>query len=387
MKNYVFTSESVSEGHPDKICDQLSDAILDAYLTKDPHSRVAVEAVATTNRIILLGEVNSQSELTSHDLEIIARKVVRDIGYEQEDFHWKNFIFQNFIHQQSQDIAQGIGEHGEGAGDQGIMFGYACNENDYFMPTPILCAHKIVKTLADARKKNMVKGLGPDAKSQVSVHYQDGVPTHIDAIVVSTQHHPSLSQSDIYNLIVPLIRENLPKNSLNERTRFIINPSGRFVIGGPVGDAGLTGRKIIVDTYGGAAPHGGGAFSGKDPTKVDRSAAYMARYLAKNVVASGLASVCTIQLSYAIGLVEPTSLYVNTNGTGKIPDEQIAIILEEIVDLSPRAIRRTLGLDKPIYQPTACYGHFGRQPDESGHFSWENLDLVENINATISKAA
>jgi S-adenosylmethionine synthetase len=377
--DYVFTSESVSEGHPDKICDRISDAVVDTYLTADNHSRVAVETLVTTNLIILAGEVRGPQSVTPAHLEDVARSAVREIGYEQQGFHWKHAAVELYVKPQSPDIARGVdadGNKDEGAGDQGIMFGYACLETDVFMPAPIHYAHCILRSLAEARHSGAAPGIGPDSKSQVSLQYVDGKPVRATAVVVSTQHSEQLNQDDVREIVRPHVINVLPDGWMCDEEAFFVNPTGRFVIGGPAGDTGVTGRKIIVDTYGGAAPHGGGAFSGKDPTKVDRSASYAARYLAKNVVAAGLAERCTIQLSYAIGVSHPISVYVESHGTGKVDEDKLAQVLEEEIDLSPRGIRERLGLDRPIYARTAAYGHFGRSPEPDGGFSWERLDLV-----------
>ncbi len=381
-KNYLFTSESVSEGHPDKVSDRISDAIVDAFLAADPQSRVAVETLCTTNLIVMAGEVRGPASVTPALMEEIARKAVRDIGYEQDGFHWKNAQVQCHVHQQSADIAVGVdaaGEKDEGAGDQGIMFGYACNETPVLMPAPIFYSHEILKSLAEARHSGAEPLLGPDSKSQVTLEYRDGKPVRATSVVVSTQHDASLSQKDVLEIVRPHVLNVLPEGWMCPEETFYVNPTGRFVIGGPDGDCGLTGRKIIVDTYGGAAPHGGGAFSGKDPTKVDRSAAYASRYLAKNVVGAGLADRCVIQLSYAIGVSKPLSVYVDTYGTGKVDEDKLSAVLQELMDLSPRGIRTHLGLNKPIYARTAAYGHFGRHPDADGGFSWEKLDLVDQL--------
>nr|WP_205762541.1 methionine adenosyltransferase [Magnetospirillum aberrantis] len=381
-KNYLFTSESVSEGHPDKVSDRVSDAIVDAFLAADPQSRVAVETLCTTNLIVMAGEVRGPASVTPALMEEIARHAVRDIGYEQDGFHWKNAEVQCHVHQQSADIAVGVdaaGEKDEGAGDQGIMFGYACNETPVLMPAPIFYSHEILKSLAEARHSGAEPLLGPDSKSQVTLEYRDGKPVRATSVVVSTQHDGSLSQEDVREIVRPHVLNVLPEGWMCPEETFYVNPTGRFVIGGPDGDCGLTGRKIIVDTYGGAAPHGGGAFSGKDPTKVDRSAAYASRYLAKNVVGAGLAERCVIQLSYAIGVSKPLSVYVDTYGTGKVDEDKLSQVLQELMDLSPRGIRTHLGLNKPIYARTAAYGHFGRNPDADGGFSWEKLDLVDQL--------
>jgi S-adenosylmethionine synthetase len=387
--NYVFTSESVSEGHPDKVCDRISDAVVDLYLAADPYSRVAVETLVTTNRIILAGEVRGPESVTPEKIEQAARNAVRDIGYEQSGFHWKHAELQNYVHEQSADIAMGVdadtsAEKDEGAGDQGIMFGYACRETDPLMPAPIYYAHRILHEMAKARHGGRTPELLPDAKSQVTLVYENGVPVRADSIVVSTQHVEDATQDRVKEIVRGFIDEVMPQGWVNGKTNIYVNPTGRFVIGGPDGDTGLTGRKIIVDTYGGAAPHGGGAFSGKDPTKVDRSAAYAARYLAKNIVAAGLADKCTLQLSYAIGVSQPLSLYVDLHGTGTVAEDKLEDALRQVMDLSPRGIREHLGLNRPIYERTAAYGHFGRQPDNDGGFSWEDLDLVEPIRGALS---
>ena len=381
-KDFMFTSESVSEGHPDKICDRISDAVLDFCLKKDRFARVACETFATTNTVVVGGEVGFQSDSDSQSLasEInsLAVNVVKDIGYEQEGFHWNKLNVSNFIHQQSSDISQGVDR--DGAGDQGIMFGYAVNETEELMPAPIHYSHLILKSLADARHDKVETTLGPDSKSQLTMRYENGVPVSVESIVLSTQHlDPSLSSQDVKEIVEPYILGVIPDQWISKDTVWHINPTGKFVIGGPDGDAGLTGRKIIVDTYGGAAPHGGGAFSGKDPTKVDRSAAYIARYLAKNIVASGVAPKCLIQLSYAIGVAEPLSIYVDTYGTGTKYEKKLEEILPKIVDLSPKGIIEKLGLRKPIYEKTASYGHFGRTPEIDGSFSWEKIDLVDHL--------
>ncbi|MCC0070656.1 MAG: methionine adenosyltransferase [Rhodobacteraceae bacterium] len=385
-QNYVFTSESVSEGHPDKVCDRISDAVLDAFLTEDPHSRVACETFATTDRVVVGGEVRGPGSVIAR-VEEIVRGCVRDIGYEQEGFHWANLKVNSYLHAQSADIAQGVdasGEKDEGAGDQGIMFGYAVDETPELMPAPIQYAHAILRRLSEVRKNHIEPKLGPDAKSQLSIRYEGGKPVEVTSLVLSTQHlDPALSSADVRAIVEPYIREVLPEGWLTAKTEWHVNPTGKFVIGGPDGDAGLTGRKIIVDTYGGAAPHGGGAFSGKDPTKVDRSAAYAARYLAKNVVAAGLARRCTLQLSYAIGVAKPLSIYVDTHGTGIVDEAAIETAVSRVMDLTPRGIRTHLGLNKPIYQRTAAYGHFGRKPDADGGFSWEKTDLVEALKKAV----
>ncbi|WP_413873305.1 methionine adenosyltransferase [Albidovulum sp.] len=384
--NYTFTSESVSEGHPDKVCDRISDAVLDAFLTEDPHSRVACETFATTDRVVVGGEVRGPGAVIQR-VEEIVRACVKDIGYEQEGFHWANLKVNSYLHAQSADIAQGVDASGakdEGAGDQGIMFGYAVDETPELMPAPILYAHAILRRLSEVRKNHIEPALGPDAKSQLSIRYEGGKPVEVTSLVLSTQHlAPELTSADVRAIVEPYIREVLPDGWLTKKTEWHVNPTGKFVIGGPDGDAGLTGRKIIVDTYGGAAPHGGGAFSGKDPTKVDRSAAYAARYLAKNVVAAGLARRCTLQLSYAIGVARPLSIYVDTHGTGTVAEEAIEAAVARVMDLTPRGIRTHLGLNRPIYQRTAAYGHFGRKPDADGGFSWEKTDLVEALKKAV----
>ncbi|MDA0240242.1 MAG: methionine adenosyltransferase [Proteobacteria bacterium] len=381
---YLFTSESVSEGHPDKVCDRISDAVVDTYLTAIPESRVAVETLCTTNRIVLAGEVRGSDTITHDTLEEVARSAVKDIGYEQEGFHWKNASVEVHVHNQSSDIAQGVdaaGNKDEGAGDQGLMFGYACTETDVLMPAPIHYSHAILQSLAEARHSGAEPGLLPDAKSQLTLRYEDGVPVGATSVVVSTQHTEELEQEQIREIVRPHVMNVLPEGWMCSEDEFYVNPTGRFVIGGPDGDAGLTGRKIIVDTYGGAAPHGGGAFSGKDPTKVDRSAAYAARYLAKNVVAANLASRCTIQLAYAIGVAKPLSVYVDTEGTSSVDEEKLSEVLQDLMDLSPRGIREHLKLNRPIYARTSAYGHFGRTPDADGGFSWENIDLVDGLKS------
>jgi len=389
--NYLFTSESVSEGHPDKVCDRISDAVVDVFLAADPEARVACETLATTNRIVLAGEVRGPAPLVNADgsvdkvrLEEAVRDCVKDIGYEQEGFHWENASIDIYLHAQSADIAQGVdaaGNKDEGAGDQGIMFGFACRETEILMPAPIYYSHEILRSMADARHSGADIGLGPDSKSQVTLRYENGVPVTATSVVVSTQHTENLSTEDVAAIVMPHIKHVLPDGWMPPENEIYINPTGKFVIGGPDGDCGLTGRKIIVDTYGGAAPHGGGAFSGKDPTKVDRSAAYVSRYLAKNVVASGVADKCTIQLAYAIGVSHPLSVYVDTHGTGQVDEDQLASVLQGLVDLSPRGIRTHLGLNRPIYARTAAYGHFGRQPDGDGGFSWEKTDIAAAIKA------
>ncbi|HHB81222.1 MAG TPA: methionine adenosyltransferase [Aliiroseovarius sp.] len=386
IKSHVFTSESVSEGHPDKVCDRISDAVLDAFLAEDPYARVGCETFATTNRVVIGGEVRGPESVNAR-VEEIARECVRDIGYEQEGFHWENMSVDNYLHAQSVDIAQGVdaaGNKDEGAGDQGLMFGYATDETPDLMPAPLQYAHAILRRLAEARKSGAAPMLGPDAKSQLSVRYKGAVPVEVSSLVLSTQHlDEAMSSADVRDVVEPYIREVLPAGWLNERTEWHVNPTGKFVIGGPDGDAGLTGRKIIVDTYGGAAPHGGGAFSGKDPTKVDRSAAYAARYLAKNVVAAGLAKRCTLQLSYAIGVAKPLSIFVDTHRTGEVDEAAIEKAVAEIMDLTPRGIREHLGLNRPIFSRTSAYGHFGRAPEADGGFSWERTDLAEALKAAV----
>ncbi len=385
-QNYLFTSESVSEGHPDKICDRISDAILDAFLTEEEMARVACETFATTNRVVIGGEVglSTSEKLTTFidGVEDIVRECVKDIGYEQDGFHWKHMSVENYLHPQSAHIAQGVDN--DGAGDQGIMFGYACTETPELMPAPIQYSHAILRRLADARHAGDVPQLGPDAKSQLSVQYVDGKPVGVTSIVLSTQHlDDSMSSADVQAVVEPYIRQTLPEGWISADTEWHVNPTGKFVIGGPDGDAGLTGRKIIVDTYGGAAPHGGGAFSGKDPTKVDRSAAYAARYLAKNVVAAGMASRCTIQLSYAIGVAKPLSIYCDTHGTGKVHESEIEKAVGQAMDLTPRGIIEHFGLRRPIYARTAAYGHFGRPSTPDGGFSWEATSLVDALKKAV----
>jgi S-adenosylmethionine synthetase len=384
---YLFTSESVSEGHPDKVCDQISDSIVDLYLGADPYARVALETLATTNRIVLAGEVRGPQSVTHEMMEEAARECVKHIGYEQAGFHWRDLDVQCYVHEQSSDIAQGVDASGtkdEGAGDQGIMFGYGCTETEDYMPAPLYYAHRILEDIAKARHAGTVPELGPDAKSQVTLLYENGKPVKATSIVVSTQHSEDVSQDRVHELVRGFVEGVIPQGWMPAEEEFYINPTGRFVVGGPDGDAGLTGRKIIVDTYGGAAPHGGGAFSGKDPTKVDRSAAYAARYIAKNVVAAGLADKCTLQLSYAIGVSKPLSIYVDFSGTGRVDAQRLEKAIAEVMDLSPRGIREHLGLNRPIYRRTAAYGHFGRKPDNDGGFSWEKLDLVEPLKDALS---
>ena len=394
-KNYVFTSESVSEGHPDKVCDRISDEIVDLFYREaleqgfDPWAvRVACETLATTNYVVIAGETRGPASVTPKKIEAAARKAIKDIGYEQDGFHWDTAKIVILLHSQSADIAQGVDAAGEkkeeGAGDQGIMFGYACDETPELMPAPLYYSQKILKLLAEARHSGKEKHLGPDAKSQVSVVYKNGKPVAASQIVVSHQHtKEDLTSAEVLKIVKPYVQKALPKGWITKDTVWHVNPTGKFYIGGPDGDSGLTGRKIIVDTYGGAAPHGGGAFSGKDPTKVDRSAAYAARYLAKNVVAAGLAKRCTIQLSYAIGVAQPLSIYVDTHGTGKVPEAKLEKALAKVMDLSPRGIRTHLNLNRPIYARTAAYGHFGRAADKDGGFSWEKTDLAKALKAAV----
>ena len=386
LKEYIFTSESVSEGHPDKICDQVSDAILDHFMTLDSNCRTAVECVTTTNYLGIFGEVRGPDSITKDDIEAIARQKIKDIGYDQDDFHWDKINVDVKIHKQSADIAMGVdaGENkDEGAGDQGIMFGYACRETDALMPAAIHFSHEILRSLAEARHSGALPKIQPDSKSQISLEYRNGMPVRATSIVLSTQHSEGVSQQEVRDMVMPHITDVLPEGWMCPEDELYINPTGRFVIGGPVGDAGLTGRKIIVDTYGGPCPHGGGAFSGKDPTKVDRSAAYAARYVAKNIVAAGYAERCTIQLSYAIGVSKPLSVYVNTHGTGTVPEMVLVKAVQNAIDLSPRGIIEHLQLRRPIYARTASYGHFGRQAEADGGFSWEKLDLVDKLHKII----
>ena len=384
-QDYIFTSESVSEGHPDKVCDIISDSVLDLYLSKFPESRVACETLVTTNTVVIAGEVRGP-EIKSDEIEKLIRSRVKDIGYEQEGFHWKNLKFTNYLHSQSQDIAAGVdsaGNKDEGAGDQGIMFGYACTETKDLMPAPISYSHKVLQLMSEARKSGKEKFLRPDSKSQFSVIYEKGKPKGISSIVVSTQHEESIDQEKVKEIVLPYVLSVIPKGWMCDEKNFYVNPTGRFVIGGPDGDTGLTGRKIIVDTYGGAAPHGGGAFSGKDPTKVDRSAAYVARYLAKNIVAAGVAEKCLIQLSYAIGVSQPLSIYIDLFDGEDSKSKKIEEIISKNFNLSPRGIRELLKLNKPIYQKTAAYGHFGRQPEDNGSFSWEKTDLIKYFQSKV----
>ncbi len=388
-QNYLFTSESVSEGHPDKVCDRISDTIVDAFLAAEPQARVAAETLATTNRVVIAGETRGPKSVDNALIEHLTREAIRDIGYAQNGFHWQNARIEILLHEQSSDIAQGVdaaADKDEGAGDQGIMFGYACRETPELMPAPIYYAHKILSDLAAARKSGQEPLLGPDAKSQVTVAYENGKAVRAQQIVLSTQHADGLSSADVRRIVEPHVIAALPAGWVNEDTVWHVNPTGKFVIGGPDGDAGLTGRKIIVDTYGGAAPHGGGAFSGKDPTKVDRSAAYAARWLAKNIVAAGLADRATIQLSYAIGVSDPLSIYVDLHDTGTVDPARIEKVLgnRDFIRLSPRGIRERLGLNRPIYARTAAYGHFGRAAEADGGFSWEALDLVDALKSALA---
>ena len=377
-KNYLFTSESVSEGHPDKVCDRISDMVVDTYLRAEPQSRVACETLTTTNKVVLAGETRGP-DINKDELISKVRDCIKDIGYEQEGFHWSNVSIDTFLHSQSADIALGVdatGNKDEGAGDQGIMFGFACNETDVLMPAPIHYSHKILRLMAEDRKSGKLKNIEPDSKSQITIEYKDGKPESVKSVVISTQHSANIDQSQVRELVKPYVEKSIPKNLLNglDDNEIYINPTGNFVIGGPNADSGLTGRKIIVDTYGGAAPHGGGAFSGKDPTKVDRSAAYVSRYLAKNVVASKIADKCLIQLSYAIGVSKPLSIYVDLFDNNEEKSKYVEKLISENFDLSPRGIREMLDLNKPIYEKTAAYGHFGRDPESNGSFSWENTD-------------
>ncbi len=387
LSNYLFTSESVGEGHPDKVCDRISDTVVDIFLGAAPEARVACETLATTNKVVIAGEVRGPSSITNDMIEHATREAIKDIGYDQEGFSWKTADIEILLHAQSADIAVGVdaaGNKDEGAGDQGIMFGYACRETEALMPAPIFYSHGILSSLAKTRHADTDSGLGPDAKSQVTLRYENGKPVCATSVVVSTQHGESVDQEQIREIVRPHVLKILPEGWMCEESQFYVNPTGRFVIGGPDGDCGLTGRKIIVDTYGGAAPHGGGAFSGKDPTKVDRSAAYAARYLAKNVVAAGLADRCTIQLSYAIGVSKPLSVYIDTHGTGQVDEAKLSSVLQQLVDLSPRGIRQHLALNKAIYARTAAYGHFGRTPDADGGFSWEKTDLVDQLKSALA---
>jgi S-adenosylmethionine synthetase len=386
LTNYLFTSESVSEGHPDKVCDRISDAVVDLFLTADPVARVACETLATTQKVVIAGEVRGPESVTFDAIEETTRHAIRDIGYEQDGFDWRNAKVEILLHAQSADIARGVdavGNKDEGAGDQGIMFGYACRETETLMPAPIHYAHSILRSLARARHSGAAPLLGPDAKSQVTLRYENCKPVCATSVVVSTQHGESATQEDIRELVRAHVLGILPEGWMCDEEQFYVNPTGKFVIGGPDGDCGLTGRKIIVDTYGGAAPHGGGAFSGKDPTKVDRSAAYVARYLAKNVVAADLADRCTIQISYAIGVSRPLSVYIDTHGADRVDEARLSKTLQELVDLSPRGIRQHLELNRPIYARTAAYGHFGRTPDADGGFSWERTDLADQLRTAL----
>ncbi|MBX9977270.1 MAG: methionine adenosyltransferase [Alphaproteobacteria bacterium] len=376
---YLHTSESVSAGHPDKVCDQISDALLDYFLMQNPFAHVAVEALATTNRVIIAGEIKGAS-INTPQIENVIRRTIETIGYDQPGFSYKNVIIENYLHSQSEDIAIGVGDakHGDvGAGDQGLMFGYACNETEAFMPAPLYYAHKLLRNLHEEREGALKDRLGPDAKSQITIKYRDRIPLCVEAVVLSTQHHEELTTDEVYDMIIPVIEKTFAGKWAETLGQVYINPTGRFVIGGPDGDTGLTGRKIIVDTYGGAAPHGGGAFSGKDPTKVDRSAAYMMRYLAKNIVAAGLCDRCTLQVSYVIGKADPLSFYINTHNSGRVPQHHIQDFIHKNFDLTPRGIRHFLKLNKPMYLSTASYGHFGRTPKENGCFSWEKLNSVD----------
>ncbi len=385
--DYLFTSESVSEGHPDKICDRISDEVVDVYLASGENARVGCETLTTTNRVVLAGEVRGPDSITHESLEGLARKSVREIGYEQDGFHWEKMEVHCYVHSQSVDIAQGVdasSNKDEGAGDQGLMFGYACRETPELMPAPIQFSHQILKSMADARHAGDMPGIGPDSKSQLTVRYEGCRPVGVTSVVVSTQHVEGMEQQQVRELVRPHVLKVLPDGWMCPEEEFYVNPTGRFVIGGPDGDAGLTGRKIIVDTYGGSSPHGGGAFSGKDPTKVDRSAAYAARYVAKNLVAADLADRCTIQIAYAIGVSKPLSVYVDTAGTGKVEDAKLSVAVQEAMDLSPRGIREHLGLSRPIYARTAAYGHFGREPEADGGFSWERTDLVDALKSALT---
>ncbi|NMM44923.1 methionine adenosyltransferase [Rhodospirillaceae bacterium KN72] len=391
--SYLFTSESVSEGHPDKVCDRISDEVVDLFLAADPGARVACETLATTNRVVIAGEVRGPESLVANDvvdrekIEALARKAIAEIGYEQDGFHHARCEIDVYLHGQSKDIAVGVdasGNKDEGAGDQGLMFGHARRETDVLMPAAIQYSHDILKSLAEYRHSMPKSGLGPDSKSQVTLKYEDGKPVGVTSVVVSTQHDADMTQKQVRELVRDHVEKVLPKGWFPPEDEFYTNPTGIFVIGGPDGDAGLTGRKIIVDTYGGAAPHGGGAFSGKDPTKVDRSAAYAARYVAKNIVAADLADKCTIQVAYAIGVSHPLSLLVDTHGTGRVAEDKLVKAVREVMDLSPRGIREHLNLAKPIYAPSAAYGHFGRQPTAEGHFSWERTDLVEALKSALT---
>jgi S-adenosylmethionine synthetase len=383
-KDYLFTSESVSEGHPDKVCDRISDMVVDTYLALEPQARVACETMTTTNKVVLAGETRGP-EIKKDELISKVRYCIKDIGYEQDGFHWKNVSIDAFLHSQSTDIAMGVdasGNKDEGAGDQGIMFGYACNETDVLMPAPIHYSHKILRLMAEDRKSGKLKNIEPDSKSQITIEYKNGKPSNVKSVVISTQHSKDVNQSQVRELVKPYIEKSIPKNLLNglDENEIYVNPTGNFVIGGPDGDSGLTGRKIIVDTYGGAAPHGGGAFSGKDPTKVDRSAAYASRYLAKNVVASKIADKCLIQLAYAIGVSKPLSIYVDLFDNDEEKNRHVEKLINENFDLSPRGIREMLSLNRAIYEKTSAYGHFGRNPESNGAFSWEKTDKANLFN-------
>ena len=380
-KNYLFTSESVSEGHPDKVCDRISDMVVDTYLSLNPESRVACETLTTTNKVILAGETRGP-EINKDELINKVRNCIKDIGYDQKGFSWKNANIETFLHAQSSDIAMGVDSKDnkdEGAGDQGIMFGYACKETDELMPAPIHFSHKILRLMAEDRKKGFLKGIEPDSKSQVTMLYDKNKPIKVTSVVVSTQHSKDLNQEQVRDLVIPYIKKSIPENYLEglKQNEIYINPTGQFIIGGPDGDTGLTGRKIIVDTYGGAAPHGGGAFSGKDPTKVDRSAAYASRYLAKNIVSSGITDKCLIQLAYAIGVSKPLSIFVKLADNDSLKEEKIKKIINDNFDLSPRGIRELLKLNNPIYEVTSSYGHFGRKPTNKGEFTWEKTDKID----------
>ena len=385
LKNFLFTSESVSEGHPDKVSDRISDMVVDTYLSHEPYARVACETLTTTNKVVLAGEVRGP-EIKKDDLINKVRDCIRDIGYDQDGFTWKEATkIESHLHSQSADIAMGVdsaGNKDEGAGDQGIMFGYACNETDVLMPAPIHYSHKILRLMAEDRKTGKLKNIEPDSKSQITIEYKNGEPANVRSVVISTQHSAEVNQSQVRELVKPYIEKAIPKSLLNglEEKEIYVNPTGNFVIGGPDGDSGLTGRKIIVDTYGGAAPHGGGAFSGKDPTKVDRSAAYASRYLAKNVVASKIANKCLIQLAYAIGVSKPLSIYVDLFENDEEKNRHVEKLINDNFDLSPRGIREMLGLNKAIYEKTAAYGHFGRDPEQNGAFSWEKTDKADIFN-------
>ena len=385
--DFLFTSESVSEGHPDKVCDRISDEIVDLFLSYGDNDRAGVETLVTTNQVVLAGEVRGPESIQPDDMISLARKAVREIGYEQDNFHWEKMDVQCLVHSQSADIAAGVdasGNKDEGAGDQGLMFGYACLDTPEFMPAPIQYSHEILKRLADARHAGKISGLGPDSKSQLTLRYENGKPVGCTSVVLSTQHDEEIEQAEVREIVRPFIEATLPDGWMCAEEEFYVNPTGRFVIGGPDSDAGLTGRKIIVDTYGGAAPHGGGAFSGKDPSKVDRSAAYGARYVAKNVVAAGLAEKCIIQVAYAIGISKPLSVYVDTLSTAAVSEDKLTGAITEVMDLSPRGIREHLNLSRPVYARTAAYGHFGRTPDDDGGFSWERVDLAESLKSALT---